>query len=1050
MRLTTDTYNAARQAGAKPIVFITLETDRAIHAYGKDALTEALVRDPQYVYFGSSLLTFGGDPVSFGYGTNEGVFNWQQRVLTFGDFVQAMSSRSEDVEVSLTEKLMDSYTVTLDNADGEFSRLLGREQVIGARLVLLQGFDTPEFTRADCIELFQGTVSRYELTVLRLTLTAEQALAPPDVDDPTVDTTVTYAITTTGIGQTGASETYTYLELEETFFTDVEWVETIQVKIDTCSASTLFEVRDGAFGNTRWKLGIDASCHLQFTYTDDANVATPDYVTITTDYTVPTDTILLPTIHIGTEITICDGRGNCYSEDFPTATGFDLEFGTSGSGDGQFNTPYFGAEDGDGNLWITDRGNDRVQKFSADGTYLDQFGSFGTGNGQFASPAGITIDLTGNILVVDQGNNRVQVFDSTGSYVSQFGTTGTGNGEFDSPIGITSISAGTIFVVDGGNDRVQMFNSGYTYAGQFGSFGTGNGQFNNPTGIHVGTVDGSIYVVDNLNRRVQKFSASGVYQDQVGSFGTGDGQFSFPWGIGEDSEGNILVTDYTLDRIQRFTYFLEYVDQFGSSGTGDGQFDSPTDVMGMSTGNLIVCDSLNSRVQIFAGGVIMPDMTDSGSNNTLIIGEDLDGGVSYVTHNTDVIDLTNSLDDGTLEEWGTNQTYQTAREEYTLITAHEEIIPGTPDIYTNPGNGQRNLTIPLPYGNLIENSDAGVWVCPLIDTVNYVYCVAGWPIQSVADGNVVSVYVDGVLTASGWTFDESNNYESQGAIAILTFTSDQGDAVVSVRCNGKDVDGVLLTDPIDILEDWLDYAVGMVGGVGWEKDPVTFARARAQCALYGYTAAGVIQSSNTIGYWLKNMLASFLGTFRFGSDGELEIYLTELVTEYNIQEYFDEYENFVLNISSHLDNVTNRVLINYANTSQKVDRRYKNGGEISYFRTADESTGTANDSVSKYGERSKIFDFDWTRNTDSVELMQSAILDLYSEPDTTVTYGGQDCKYLPLELRDHISATISLVRDSDGDIEQDVLYELREKAQNLDDFTTTFTAQRVKVIDALA
>jgi DNA-binding beta-propeller fold protein YncE len=63
-----------------------------------------------------------------------------------------------------------------------------------------------------------------------------------------------------------------------------------------------------------------------------------------------------------------------------------------------------------GNVYVVDLGNSRVQKFSASGTFLSQWGSFGTGDGQFYWPYGIACAPDGTILVVDQQNHRIERF----------------------------------------------------------------------------------------------------------------------------------------------------------------------------------------------------------------------------------------------------------------------------------------------------------------------------------------------------------------------------------------------------------------------------------------------------------------------------------------------------------------------------------------------------------------------------------------------------------------------------------------------------------------
>src|SRR6185312_3924852 len=199
--------------------------------------------------------------------------------------------------------------------------------------------------------------------------------------------------------------------------------------------------------------------------------------------------------------------------------------------------------------------------------YQSQFGTAGSGNGQFSAPLGIAMDSSNNIYVVDSGNNRVEKFNSAGVYQSQFGSSGSGNGQFSAPRGITIDSSGNIYVVDTNNNRVEEFNSAGVYQSQFGSSGSGNGQFNNPHGITIDS-SGNIYVSDSNNNRVQKFNSAGVYQSQFGSSGSGNGQFSGPGspqlGITLDSSGNIYVVDTGNNRVEKFSHFASYISQFGS------------------------------------------------------------------------------------------------------------------------------------------------------------------------------------------------------------------------------------------------------------------------------------------------------------------------------------------------------------------------------------------------------------------------------------------------------------------------------------------------------
>jgi len=91
-------------------------------------------------------------------------------------------------------------------------------------------------------------------------------------------------------------------------------------------------------------------------------------------------------------------------------------------------------------IFVSDRDNDRIQIFDSSGTYLSQFGSSGTGDGQFDDPMSVEVDSSGDIYVVDNNNSRIQIFDSSGTYLSQFGSSGSGNGQFNEPEDVTVVS----------------------------------------------------------------------------------------------------------------------------------------------------------------------------------------------------------------------------------------------------------------------------------------------------------------------------------------------------------------------------------------------------------------------------------------------------------------------------------------------------------------------------------------------------------------------------------------------------------------------------------
>jgi len=301
-----------------------------------------------------------------------------------------------------------------------------------------------------------------------------------------------------------------------------------------------------------------------------------------------------------------------------TTPTFGRSFGTNGAGDGQLKTPADVAVDSQGNLWVVDRGNNRIEKFDATGKYLAKFGSLGSGNGQFNRPTAIAIASNGDLLVTDSGNARVQRFSSAGIYLSKFGSAGTGNGQFagSGPEGIAIDASGNIWVSDTYSGRLQKFTSAGVFVKAAGSKGSGTGQLGEPTGLDIDS-SGNLWVADWQNNRVSRFNGNGEFLSQFGSLGSGDGQFSHPDEIEIDKLGNVWVGDQGNNRIQQFDLSAQFKGKFGSSGTGQGQFSFafPLGIAADSKGHLYVADVNNHRIQEWLVPVEKPAYVSSFSSS---------------------------------------------------------------------------------------------------------------------------------------------------------------------------------------------------------------------------------------------------------------------------------------------------------------------------------------------------------------------------------------------------------------------------------------------------
>ncbi len=131
-------------------------------------------------------------------------------------------------------------------------------------------------------------------------------------------------------------------------------------------------------------------------------------------------------------------------------------FGARGQGRGQFNYPTHICLGPDGQLYVTDSLNFRIQVLSPQGKYRFHIGQLGDASGHLAVPKGVGVDSRGHIYVVDSYFDTVQVFDRDGTFLLAIGESGEKSGFFHTPSGLMIDLQDNIYVVDSYNARLQM------------------------------------------------------------------------------------------------------------------------------------------------------------------------------------------------------------------------------------------------------------------------------------------------------------------------------------------------------------------------------------------------------------------------------------------------------------------------------------------------------------------------------------------------------------------------------------------------------------------
>lgn len=232
--------------------------------------------------------------------------------------------------------------------------------------------------------------------------------------------------------------------------------------------------------------------------------------------------------------------------------------GCVGGGDGQFNEPWGIAVGQDGSVYVSDTWNHRLQKFTNDGQFVTKWGAFGSTGGElgqeklFYGPRALAIGRDGNLYVMDTGNKRVQVFTPEGSFITQWGGGGVIDGRFDEPVGLGQDGGGNWYVADTWNRRIQMFTEAFQFVMQWPVAGWGSQSVVNKPALAVDPQRKIVYAVDPENYRVLAFGLDGSFKATWGQYGTEPESFTLPTGIAVGPDGKVYVADGDAHRIMVF------------------------------------------------------------------------------------------------------------------------------------------------------------------------------------------------------------------------------------------------------------------------------------------------------------------------------------------------------------------------------------------------------------------------------------------------------------------------------------------------------------------
>lgn len=286
----------------------------------------------------------------------------------------------------------------------------------------------------------------------------------------------------------------------------------------------------------------------------------------------------------------------------------DYAFGSAGDQPGQFAAPRGMAVATDGSVYVADSRNNRIQRFTAGGDFIQAWGGFGdetqgtVPGGLFNEPWGVAVGPDGSVYVTDTWNHRVQKFTADGQFITMWGYFGQGE-NLDAlwgPRGIAVDSKGNVYVADTGNKRIVVYQADGTAITSFGEYGVAEGQFDEPVGLAIDASD-HVYVADTWNQRVQVFEAAADGTEYIplsaweiaGWYGQSLENKPF-LAIGAD--GTVMVTDPELYRVLQFSNSGEFIRTWGDYSTDTDGIGLAAGIASDRQGGVYVSDAANNRI----------------------------------------------------------------------------------------------------------------------------------------------------------------------------------------------------------------------------------------------------------------------------------------------------------------------------------------------------------------------------------------------------------------------------------------------------------------------
>jgi DNA-binding beta-propeller fold protein YncE len=255
---------------------------------------------------------------------------------------------------------------------------------------------------------------------------------------------------------------------------------------------------------------------------------------------------------------------------------------------GQLSQPRGVALDSQGNIYVADFGNDRIQKFSPQLQFLKEWGTKGDLPTQFKQPGDVAVGPDDLVYVADTWNQRVQVFTPEGEYKREW------TDKYYGPRGLAVAPSGAVYLADTGNHKIRKFDDKGTEVASWGGLGSEPGQFTEPVGVAV-DAKGDVYVVDNGNARLQIFDADGKLLSSIDVDGWAQKVFSEPH-VAVAPDGTIWVSVPLLQLVRAYNRDGTMLKEIKGGDEPTLPFDRPMGLVVDPKANELVVVDLENRV----------------------------------------------------------------------------------------------------------------------------------------------------------------------------------------------------------------------------------------------------------------------------------------------------------------------------------------------------------------------------------------------------------------------------------------------------------------------